>query len=384
LGVVLYELLTGSLPDAAQVLSNTISSTNGKTVCVAAEAAAATSSTSVFDECPVGLRDILVRCLSPDALDRPQSAEFVARRLQICASRDLHGFVFAPAGSWASALSKHPILAFVAVALAPNAFLAALNIAFVDQYVSGGFYLAVPPSWTVPIGYFVFQKIVVNAIVFPLGICAMVALARPVVRALQAVAHSYLERPRRPVPSAASQATWQYAARLGYYVWLVAMGCWIATGFVFPTWNCLAKLHYTQKALSTQDFATFFMTQVTFGCMASALSVLGISYVLTNCLLPMLVRGDYVPSASCLEPIANQVRRSVHWLAFLPQFSLLAVALLIADRNPVLLAMLGLVSGGCYACGILYARSIRRAEDRLRTLLAPTQVLLYGDQAAKR
>jgi hypothetical protein len=158
------------------------------------------------------------------------------------------------------------------------------------------------------------------------------------------------------------------------------MGCWLTTGFVFPTWNCLANMHYTGKALFLQDFATFFMTQVTFGCMASALSVLGMTYVLTTCLLPVLVRGDDVPSVSCLEPITSQVRRSVHWLAFLPQFSLLAVALLIADQNPVLLVTLGLVSGGCYTCGILYARSIRRAEDRLRVLLATTQELLYGDR----
>jgi hypothetical protein len=313
-------------------------------------------------------------------LGRPQSAEFVARRLQICFSRDLHDFVFAPAGSWASILSGHPILALVVAALAPNALLAALNIAFVDQYVSGGFYLVAPPGWTVPIGYFVFQKIVVNAVVFPLGICAVVGLARPMVRPLKAACHWQPGISRPSAPSAECQATWHYAGRLGNYVWLVTLGCWVATGFVFPIWNCLAKMHYTGELLPLRDFATFLMTQFTFGCMASALSVLSVSYVLTNCLLPVLIRGEYVPRAGCLEPIANQVRRSVHWLAFLPQFSLLAVALLIVDRNPVLLAMLGLVSGGCYACAILYARAIRRAEDRLRTLLGPVQEVLHDSR----
>ena len=83
----------------------------------------------------------------------------------------------------------------------------------------------------------------------------------------------------------------------------------------------------------------------------------------------------------CIDPIANQIQRRVHWLAVLPSFSLLAVALLIEERDTTLLATLGLVSGGCYVCGILYARSIRRAEARPRTLLAPTEELLYACSA---
>jgi hypothetical protein len=379
LGVVIFELLTGSLPHATQRKSankavelasvpTTVTIDNNSLSSVVANPLAAF---------PVGLQEIVARCLASDASDRPQSADIVARRLQLCCSIELHDFVFARPGSWPATISGHPVLALVASALAPNVFLAALNIAFVDRYVSAAFYRDAPPHWPAAIGYFDFQKVVVNSIVFPLGICAVAWFARPVVGGLQQVFGCQPGRKRPPAGPAAGDA-WHCATRLGFYVWLTTLACWIGTGLVFPTWNWAAKLHYTSEGLLPRDFATFLMTQVTFGSMASALSVLGVNFVLTLHLLPVLVRDDYVPAATCLEPIARQAQRMVHWLAFLPQFSLLAVALLIANQNPMLFVILGFVSGGCYACGILYARSIRRAERRLGTLLTSSEELIYG------
>jgi hypothetical protein len=384
LGVLLYELLTGELP---YVQGKTLQP-EGATDCHGRESVAEERHVKALpvgglEACPIGLRNIVSQCLAGDASERPQSAEFVARKLQICSSRELHGFVFVPVGNWAAKASRHPLLWLVAVALLPNAFFAALNIAFVDQYVSGGFYRDVPPYWTVAIGYFELQKIVVNSVVFPLGLCVVACLARPFVRGVLPESGRGSDSKQLRLRSSAPQLAWQHASRLGNYVGLAAFGCWAGTGFIFPAWNWLAKLHYTSEPLLLRDFATFLMTQITFGSMASALSVLGVNFVLTRCLLPGLVQNDYIPIAACLDPITIQVQRMVHWLAFLPQFSLLAVALLIEDRNWVLLVSLGLVSGACYGCGILYARSIRRAEGLLRVLLAPTEELLYDNALSK-
>jgi hypothetical protein len=142
----------------------------------------------------------------------------------------------------------------------------------------------------------------------------------------------------------------------------------------------MAKLHYTCQTLSERDFATFLMTQVTFGTMSSALSVLGITFVLTRWLLPALIREDPIPGPAYLDPMGRQVQRMVHWLAFVPQISLLAVAVLIAGRSDTLLVMLGIVSGLMYGLGILFARSIRRSVAWLRTLLAPSDGSLNGVQ----
>jgi eukaryotic-like serine/threonine-protein kinase len=357
LGVLLHELLTGSLPALAGKASPESGDRRGK------------STEGQLESCPAGLRDIVRRCLAVEATDRP-SADSVAGRLRICSSAEMHDFVYARAGSWAATALRHPLVALLAVVLAPNAFFAVLNILFVDQFVSDGFYNDVPPHWKLQIGYYRFQEIVVNGIVFPLGMYFVALLARPVVRGLPLDSDLPSDNSRVNVAIAERAAAWERAARLGFYVWAVALGFWVGTGIIFAAWNRLAQSHYTLNRLSWHDFAAFFMTQVAFGAMASALSVLGVNFVLTRWLLPALVRDNPVPSASGIDPIAQQVQRMVHWLAFVPQFSLLAVAAFIGE-HATLLVTLGLVSGTSYGCGIFYARSIRRAAARLRKLLSP-------------
>jgi len=305
LGVVLWELLTGSRPfndpapdgDWPRTLAAMVARRNAG---VAAEVNAALPA-----DCPEGLSEALLRCLAPDPSDRFTAARQLARQLELCLQPQVSRLLRRPRG-WRGWAAKRCVVALFLAGVLPNAFASFLNIFY--NYI-----MIIRPLGAAAEGVFFDQLFFVNAVAYPLGAGLLMTLAWPLLRGVR----QRLEGVRRiesvPRPGglrsaalANSPALRRRCLRMGDLVALVSAAEWIVSGIVFPVWLSLAP--GTKDNMETIHYVHFFASQALCGLPAALLTFFCVTFICLRVFFPLLVEPD-TPDPAALD----RLQRMIPW-----------------------------------------------------------------------
>ncbi len=350
LGVVLWELLTGSLPlpepESGEGWEKLFSDL--------VESRSAGVPKDVVDALPADvppiLRDILIDCLTADLAKRPQSGAELARRFELCLNPRVRELLTPPTSGWQRLLVRLPLIGMLVIAITPNAALSGLNVVYNAQRV-------VPESdWD----DFYQQVSLVNGIAFPVGIAILLWLCWPVIAAVR--------RRRRgdPVPLAERPPIRKRALRLGGIMAAVVLPLWIVGGAVFPIWN-----HMRMGEASGEDYFYFTLSNGMFGALAASACFFFLNFVVARVLLPWLTQPGEEDGPAAAQIARLHGRLAYYFLipTLVPFISVIVLALLPGDR--AVFGVLGVMGAAGFAVSFWLIAQIRRDLDALQVALGP-------------
>ncbi|MDZ4783847.1 MAG: serine/threonine-protein kinase [Planctomycetia bacterium] len=274
LGVMLWELLTGSRPFADTALEGDV--TTMVTQMIARRKRGVDPlfierAKAVF---PEGVLDVLLDALKPDRETRYQTAGALARQLEVELQPHAQRLIRPPSRGWKQWVRRHPLLSLIACGVIPNGIASTLNITFnLNELIKT---LQVDGA----VEFFNnVQLPAVNGVAFPLGTLLVVILAWPLFRAF-----GRMRRQEKPTVEELP-GLWRAALRIGDFMALVTFLEWITSGWVFPYWinaRFNEQLSYT-KFMTSQVHCGLLAASMTFFC-ATLLSV--------RVLLPALISPE--------------------------------------------------------------------------------------------
>ncbi|MGW4529978.1 protein kinase domain-containing protein [Nocardia sp. NPDC004340] len=350
LGVVLWEMLTGSLPfDDPEVGTDAVPEMLARRM--AGVPAAALD--NLPPDTPATLRRVLLECLRPDASRRWQSGGQLAGQLDLCLDPDARDLIDPPAHSLWSRLRSWPVpIAMLCVGL-PNALASWYNIRInksliVDELSASDQYR--------------FEQVALinNLAAFPVAALLLLWLAR------RPLTVSYrLRRGHEYTPDQLARARAD-TLLLGERVVWVPFALWLIAGIAWPL-----ALAGAGARLPHMAFAHFFTAQVVCATIALAYPFFLIMVYSVRSLYPQLLARGSVGHEDRRQ-LAALARRSNFYLAAAASVPLLGVASVTFvstdDLGLVIVPLRILSVGGVLAFVVIYRLS-RMLEADLGALV---------------
>ncbi|MGW4243624.1 serine/threonine protein kinase [Nocardia sp. NPDC004722] len=350
LGVVLWEMLTGTLPfDDTEGESGVVRHMLARRIAGVPPAALAT----LPSDTPAALRRVLLECLRPEPSRRWQSGGQLAGQLDLCLDARARDLVDPPRHSLWARLRGWPVpIAALCVGL-PNALASWYNVRINKS-------LIVDELSTVDQHRFEQVALVNNAITFPLAALLLLWLARRPLTVSYRLArgHDYtpaqLARARADTLLMGERAVW------------IPFAMWVLAGVVWPL-----ALEGAGADLPHNAFWHFFAAQVVCALIALAYPFFLIMVYSVRSLYPqLLARGSVGPADR--RQLSALARRSNVYLAAAASVPLLGVATMTfvstADLSLVIVPLRWLSVGGVLAFVLTYRLS-RLLESDLRALV---------------
>lgn len=369
LGVMLWELLTTNRPFAdAQPNSDWVGTLNAmldsRRVGVNAEAIK-----QLPRDCPPGLKQILLTCLSFDPAERP-SAALLSRQLELALEPQVMRLLRPRPGAWRNWVRRFPLTAMFAAGLAPNIVFTVLNLAY-----------NIPAIFT-SLGKSVYQVLddpavaTINAVAFAIGIGILLPLSWPVARSVARIHRGQPEEADR-------DPRWRSRSlRLADYTACVSAAEWLITGFIFPTW--LSREVPPEKFDASVIYTHFLASQILCGMMASTLAFFLVSFLTVRAYYPALFQAEH-SDPGALQGVRNLQRRT--WIYFgvavvVPPLSMVVMVLVLSmaakDMPPMTFAILGMVGLVNSALIFVLLRSVQSALSSLAVAVGPTGSVTLG------
>ena len=217
LGVVLWELLTGYRPFDDSALGEGWGSTLDAMHHLRHEGVPAVSLDQVPDDCPEGLRETLMRCLSPTPGGRFQTALGLADQLRLCLQPAAFRLLTPPKTRLRQLLASHPMIMMVLVVLIPHAIAGVFNFFYNKALIKP---LAESERFA-PI------VIAINGVAFPVGVAVGLWI-------IWRVTQQVKQRSRAPQDEPAPLDVRHRCLRLGHLLALLAIAEWSAGGNCLP------------------------------------------------------------------------------------------------------------------------------------------------------
>ncbi len=314
---------------------------------------------SDFYECPKGLHEAILQCLSPRKVDRP-TAKQLTRSLQYCTFAEVHRLLHPDADSPIAKWQARPIAWLIVLGLVPNTLVAVLNIWANHRLTIKNFDSTFFQNTEAPI---------VNLIAFPLGVLVSLWIIWPIASGLKTlrVARGISDVERERVAMRCLSAPYLSA---GNILFLFAV-----SGLVFPLWNQWSPL----SKVTLQDVFGFFLSQVLHGLVAAGSTFVITAFVTLRAFYPKFISPD--ESATEQRELDRFEKRFLVITNIMAMIPLLAIlALVVADQLDkgvfVALAIAGFAS---HLLSSYLTPLIRSGVGSLRFALAPTITLLQRD-----
>ena len=278
--------------------------------------------------CPRGLGPVLFKCLAPEPDDRYADAGQLARQLELCLDPQAQEVLYPPPQSWLQRMGNWPLTSIVAVALAPNIALSALNIFYNLTILEEPFPEVVKLFRDVQLG-------IVNLLAYTLAPTICFALTWPVIAAL-----------RRPPPEQELPPLRRRCLALGHCFALVGFATWIATGVAFAVWIDVAH----QQETVWRGYLHLMASITLCGLIAAPLTFFAVTRLAVGAFYRRLL-----PEGAVAEDAPDDLRRCgrrVTWyfgaLVIAPLLAILALTLIGSQVQPAFgaLAVLGAVGFG--------------------------------------
>lgn len=349
LGVLLWELLTGSRPFPDEKPSNNWSGLLNTMVAKRTAGIDPYAMSRLPADCPSGLRDVLCKCLTPDTNDRFTAAE-AARQFEICLQPRAQRLLHAPKTMWRSLLQQYPTTTVVIAVVAVNVVLSGLNIGYNVSEILRHF------NDTAKEWFLKGQIPFINTFCYGLGIWIILSFGWPMFVAV---------RPNPPPPQPGELAAARLRClRLGNYLAGVVMLLWAVSGLILPVWLGIVQAR-SGGEVETAPIVHFFLSQMLCGLIATTISYFIVIFISVRYFYPRLLSREPAEHSE-IEQLA-QLSRHI-WLYYLLAVAvpILAMPLLVLIEALrafiVILSLLGLV-------GFFLAYTVDRAiRDDLATL----------------
>jgi serine/threonine protein kinase len=315
LAITLWELLTGSRPFPMEKLGGSWPETLAALTRQRHAGPSAESIAALPEGDVPGLREVLLRCLDPDAARRPRDAGALARELELCLRPATRALLRPAPGGWRELVRRHPLLTMYPAGLAPNLLAALFNIVYNRAEIVAYWEQAAP----------VFERIIliVNGIFFPLGMVIWALLMLPVVRAVgrrhrgEAIDEDSLARLRR------------HALRLGQFAAAVCVACWVVAGVIWPL---ALRILAGPPSEGPAAYVHFLLSLAACGMIAAAYPYFIVTYLSVHVIYPMLL-GPAGPVAEDTPALARLERELGLYRAVATAVPLLALVLLATMRG---------------------------------------------------
>ncbi|MFE6921807.1 serine/threonine-protein kinase [Nocardia sp. NPDC057663] len=108
LAVMLWELLTGHRPFPDETSAGESETSLARMLELRRRPVEATFLSELPPDCPMALRRVLLKCLSPDREDRYSSGSELAQQFDLCLEKRARDLVYPPPDSWRTKLSRWP------------------------------------------------------------------------------------------------------------------------------------------------------------------------------------------------------------------------------------------------------------------------------------
>jgi eukaryotic-like serine/threonine-protein kinase len=272
LAVTLWELLTGKNPFGIEYLRGTWP---GTLDALAAQRRTGPPAEAVAEldagDVP-GLKDVLLRCLSPDPAARPKAAEMF-QELELCLRPATRALVRPARSRWREAVRRHPVVSTFAVTLIPNLLAAAFQTLYNRDWIID--------RWPVEPKILFDQVVgVVNGIFFPLGLFLLGLMIWPVRHGLRRLREG---TPLEPADLARRRLR---ALRLGQITAVLCVACWLAAGVVWPV---ILTDRVGPPAQPTEIYTHFVASFVVCGLIAATYPYFLVTYRTVRVMYPALL-----------------------------------------------------------------------------------------------
>jgi serine/threonine protein kinase len=319
LGVILWELLTGTRPFGEEHMEKNWSETlkiltDRRRFGVPVSAIAA-----LPPDLPPGLQKILLSCLAPNSEDRPSGGQ-LSRQLDLCLQPRVQSLLVAKPKSLRQRMQRRPFWFFVALGLVPSAFFSVANLKFNSKEF-------IPKESAIDDFFSYVEVPAVNAVSFSLAIAVVFGFAWPVLVAVRNLVNSY------PVDISSLAGVRKRALWVGDCAGWFGMSLWVISGIVFPGW---LNLKFSgQEGVGPQLFINFILSQIACGGISSTLTFFLLTNMCVRAFYPVLIR----PEQSCPEEVEHLVRleRRCGWgfgmAGFFTFFAFALLGFLIVSQN---------------------------------------------------
>jgi serine/threonine protein kinase len=316
LGVMLWEMLTGKRPFPEDTLPANWSGALAKMTTLRRAGVQPEAAALLPGNCPHGLKEVLLKCMAPEADGRYASAAVAAHEIELClqprARRLLHG-----SHSWQSLPKRYPVLVTIVCGLLPNMVMCLLNIKYNNNLLIRSLNKAVEPVFDQAIA-------VVNAVGYVIGLSTTLLFGRWVFRAVRQAAN-YI-KPDPPVTSRTlARCLW-----IGDVAAFVAAALWILSGPVFPLWLDLAV---PDSGVELDTYVKFTISDALSGLIAATQCFYAMTFLVLRFCYPRLLQTGAIETAELhhLESLAWRSRVYFGLAVAVPFLAVVASAFLEHD-----------------------------------------------------
>ncbi len=279
LGIVLWELLTGSRPFVDEMVSGNWSQTLARMAEQRSGSPDAAALTRLPANCPSGLRKLLEHVLAGNRDQRCGSAAEMARQLDLCLQPRAQRLLELPDTRWSELPRRFPVTFLILGGLVPNSVMSGLNIA----YNWAEIVRSMPAADQ---NVFILMLLAINGIAYAWGTVWALYLCWPVIAAMWEVTGGGRDRWRPPTPHWLPSLRGR-ALRLGEYAaWVTAVD-WGFSGFVIPAW--MKAQAGAATALTPAKVVHFMASQTLCGLVAATLTFFLVTLVALRACYPRLI-----------------------------------------------------------------------------------------------
>lgn len=351
LGVMLWELITGSRPFADEQVSSGWTETLDAMIARRRIGLSPQTVSAASRTWPPGLGRVLATCLEADVEKRFATGAELARQLELCLQPKVQKLL-APAGpDWRRWTRRFPLVWLVLAALVPNALAAVFNYYYnrieIIEHLKDAKDL------------FFRIQMVINAIAFPFGLGLAAWFAYPVATATRRIiAHD-------PSAPSAEDLRWlrKRSLLLGHLAAWIGLSLWLLAAPAYPI-----ALSMSRGSVHSDVWIHFVASLTLCGLVAATYPFFAVSCLSVGSLYPVLVRFETMTRDDQLS-LARLSRSSWVYLLLTATVPLLAVGILVIVGSQARYALGILAAGGLVGLGIAFA-FFRTLQADLTALIA--------------